>query len=77
MKKIYSIFKEYKYKLSLIYLFMLFTELVAITQPFLLGKSIDGLITGIWYWTFLLFISYAISNFFIYKRMIFDSSVIP
>ena len=75
MSKIIDIFKEYKYKLSLIYLFMLITELSIISQPFLLGKSIDGLISGGWFWIVLLFLSYSISNLFNYKRMVYDTKV--
>lgn len=75
MNKIYQIFKQYKYKLSIIYLFMLLTELAIITQPYLLGKSIDGLINGTWLWVFILFISFGISNFFHYKRMVYDTKV--
>jgi ABC-type multidrug transport system fused ATPase/permease subunit len=75
VSKIIDIFKEYKYKLSLIYLFMLITELSIISQPFLLGKSIDGLISGGWFWIVLLFLSYSISNLFNYKRMVYDTKV--
>lgn len=75
MNKIYTIFKEHKYKLLLIYFFMLITEISIISQPFLLGKSIDGLIDGTWFWVGLLFISYSVSNLFNYKRMVYDTKV--
>ena len=75
MNKIYQIFKEYKYKLLLIYFFMLVTELSIISQPFLLGKSINGLISGGWFWIALLFLSYSISDVFNYKRMVYDTKV--
>ena len=75
MKKIYHIFKDYKYQLSLIYLFMLLTELSILIQPFLLGKSIDGLIAGTWFWLVLLAVSYFFSNIFMYKRMVYDTKV--
>ena len=75
MRKIYTIFKEYKYKLLLIYFFMLVTELSIISQPFLLGKSIDGLISGGWFWIVLLFLSYSILNIFNYKRMVYDTKI--
>jgi len=75
MGKIYNIFKQYKYKLMLIYLFMLLTEISIITQPFLLGKSIDGLISGTYFWVFLLFASHGVSNLFNYKRMVYDTKV--
>lgn len=75
MNQIYKIFKQYKYKLLLIYLFMLVTELAIITQPYLLGKSIDGLISGDTSWTLLLFISFVTSQFFMYKRMVYDTKI--
>lgn len=75
MNKIIEIFKQYKCQLTWIYLFMLLTELSILTTPFLLGKSIDGLISGTWFWTVLLGISYFLSNFFNYKRMVYDTKV--
>jgi ABC-type multidrug transport system fused ATPase/permease subunit len=54
---------------------MLLTELSTLSTPFLLGKSIDGLIVGNWYWMVLLGLSYFISNFFNYKRMVYDTKV--
>lgn len=76
MNKIYIIFKDYKYKLLLIYLFMLITELSMISQPFLLGKSIDELLKGDgWFWICLLAISYLVSDLFQYKRMIYDTRI--
>lgn len=54
---------------------MLFTELAMITQPFLLGKSIDELMHGGFFWIIFLSLSYFISNFFGYKRMVYDTKV--
>ena len=75
MNKIIEIFKDYKYKLTWIYLFMLLTELSNLATPFLLGKSIDGLIGGSWFWVILLGFTYFLSNFFNYKRMVYDTKV--
>ena len=75
MNKIIEIFKQYKCQLSWIYLFMLLAELSILLTPFLLGKSIDGLISGSWFWTVLLGVSYFLSNFFNYKRMVYDTKV--
>ena len=75
MDKIFEIFKEYKYKLLFIYLFMFLTELSILLQPLLLGKSIDGLINGSYLWLILLATSYCLSNFFNYKRMVYDTKV--
>jgi ABC-type multidrug transport system fused ATPase/permease subunit len=54
---------------------MVLTELSILSAPFLLGKSIDGLIIGNWCWMVLLGISYFLSNFFNYKRMVYDTKV--
>lgn len=75
MSKLYDIFKKHKHELLWIYFFMLLTELSILSQPFLLGKSIDGLIDGDFFWLVLLTVSYFLSNFFVYKRMIFDTKV--
>jgi len=54
---------------------MLLTELSIIIQPYLLGKSVDALISGNWLWIILLFVSYFISNLFNYKRMVYDTKI--
>ena len=75
MNKILEIFKQFKTELVWIYFFMLITELSILATPFLLGKSIDGLINGNWSWLIFLGLSYFISNFFNYKRMVYDTKV--
>lgn len=75
MNKIYEIFKQHRRQLSFIYLFMLIAELSNLAIPFLLGKSIDGLMSGTWYWLVLLGVSYFLSAFFNYKRMVYDTKV--
>ncbi len=75
MAKIIEIFKQFKIELTWIYFFMLVTELSNLATPFLLGKSIDGLMVGSWFWLVFLGLSYFISNFFNYKRMVYDTKV--
>jgi ABC-type multidrug transport system fused ATPase/permease subunit len=75
MNKLIVIFKQYKHQLAWIYVFMVLTELSILSTPFLLGKSIDGLMNNNWYWMVLLGISYFLSNFFNYKRMVYDTKV--
>ena len=75
MNKIVEIFKQFKFELMWIYAFMLLTELSNLATPFLLGKSIDGLIDGSWGWLMLLGASYFLSTFFNYKRMVYDTKV--
>jgi len=75
MTKILDIFRQFKIKLMWIYLFMLIAELSTLSTPFLLGKSIDGLISGTWIWLLFLGASYFFSSFFNYKRMFYDTKV--
>ena len=75
MNKLIVIFKQYKHQLAWIYAFMVLTELSILSTPFLLGKSIDGLMNNNWHWMVLLGISYFLSNFFNYKRMVYDTKV--
>jgi ABC-type multidrug transport system fused ATPase/permease subunit len=75
MKKFIVIFKQYKHQLSWIYVFMILTELSILSTPFLLGKSIDGLMNDNWYWMVLLGICYFLSSFFNYRRMVYDTKV--
>ena len=75
MNKLVVIFKQYKRQLTWIYMFMILTELSILSTPFLLGKSLDGLMDNNWYWMVLLGISYFLSNFFNYKRMVYDTKV--
>ena len=75
MNKLVIIFKQYKHQLTWIYMFMILTELSILSTPFLLGKSIDGLMDNSWHWMVLLGISYFLSNFFNYKRMVYDTKV--
>ena len=54
---------------------MLLTELSILSQPFLLGKSIDGLINNSYFWLMLFSTSCLVSTFFNYKRMVYDTKV--
>jgi len=54
---------------------MLLTELFTVTQPFLLGKGVDGLLVGSYFWVILLGITFFMSNLFNYKRMGYDTKV--
>ena len=54
---------------------MLVAESLLIIEPFILGKSIDGLILGSFDWIVFLFILFIVSNIFMYKRMVYDTKV--
>ena len=75
MKYIYNIAKEYKYELILIYFYMFVAQFLFLLEPYVLGKMIDGLLKKEYFWTYC-FIGIAIfENFFIYKRMVFDTKI--
>jgi ABC-type multidrug transport system fused ATPase/permease subunit len=75
MRKLINIFKEFRFELGLIYLFMILTELASLSQPLLLGMSIDGLLHNNTTPLLFLGVSYLLSNFFLYKRMVWDTKV--
>ena len=75
MKYIYNIAKEYKYELILIYFYMFVAQFLFLLEPYVLGKMIDGLLKKEYFLTYC-FIGIAIfENFFIYKRMVFDTKI--
>ena len=75
MKYIYNIAKEYKYELILIYFYMFIAQFLFLLEPYVLGKMIDGLLKKEYFWTYC-FIGIAIfENFFIYKRMVYDTKI--
>jgi len=75
MKYIYTIAKEYKYSLLLIYFYMFIAQLLFLLEPYVLGKMIDGLLIKEYGWM-LCFIGIAVfENIFIYKRMVFDTKI--
>ena len=75
MNYLIKIFKEFKYELLLIYFYMLVAQLLFLTEPYVIGKMIDGLIVNDYYWLYL-FIGIAVfENFFIYRRMLYDTKI--
>lgn len=54
---------------------MIISELSTLLVPFLLGRSIDGLISGSWIWLLFLGMSFFLQTFFNYKRMVYDTKV--
>lgn len=75
MNYIYTILKENKYSLLLIYFYMLLTQLLYLVEPYILGKTIDGLLKNEYYWLWCFLIIELLANVFMYKRMVFDTKV--
>jgi hypothetical protein len=75
MNYIYSILKENKYSLLLIYFYMLLTQLLYLVGPYILGKTIDGLLSNNYNWLYCFLVIELLANVFMYKRMVFDTKV--
>ena len=75
MTYIYSIFKEHKYQLLLIYLYVFLAQMLFLFEPYIMGKMIDGLLVHKYSWL-LAFLGVEITaNIFMYKRMVFDTKI--
>ena len=75
MKYILSIAKEYKYQLLLIYFYMFVAQGLFLLEPYVLGKMIDGLLIKNYFWMFCFLGIALFENFFIYRRMVFDTKI--
>lgn len=75
MNYIYKIFTEFKYELLLIYFYMFVAQLLFLSEPYIIGKMIDGLIQKDYFWLYLFIGIIVFENFFIYRRMIYDTIV--
>ena len=75
MSYIYNIFKQYKYSLMVIYLYMFIAQMLFLVEPYVLGKMIDGLLNGEYFWLYCFIGISTFGNIFIYKRMVFDTKI--
>jgi hypothetical protein len=72
---IYKIIWEHKYSLLLIYLYIFTAQLLFLAEPYILGKTIDGLLVGNYFWIFVFLGVELVGNVFWYKRMVMDTKV--
>jgi hypothetical protein len=75
MKYIYSIAKDYKYSLLLIYFYMFVAQGLILLEPYVLGKMIDGLLTREYFWLFIFLGIILFENILIYRRMVYDTKI--
>ena len=75
MKYIYKILLNYKFKLALIYFYVIIVELLYLSEPYILGKTIDGLIKSNYYWLLVFLIIEFSAIIFMYKRMVYDTKI--
>jgi len=75
MKYIIEILKKNRWKLFLIYTYILIAQSLFLIEPWLLGKAIDGLLVKDYTYMFALFGAHIGENLFMYKRMVYDIRV--
>jgi len=75
MKYILKTIKENKIPLFFIYVFIILAELLLLTEPFVLGKTIDGLIVNNYDWLFVFLFIKIFFYLFMYKKMVWDTKV--
>lgn len=75
MRYVWSIAKEYKWQLLLIYFYMLVAQMLMLAEPYVIGKMIDGLIARNFFWMFCYIGICTFESFFIYRRMVYDTKV--
>jgi len=75
MKFLINIFKNNKCSLLTIYVYMLVAHSIFLCEPYIIGKTIDGLIHKDYMWVYVLIGVEVFANFFIYRRMVFDTKV--
>lgn len=75
MKNIHTIIKRYKWKIALIYLYVIIAQGLYLVEPYVLGKTIDGLLVSNYTYIFILLGVFLAENFFMYRRMLYDTKV--
>ena len=75
MNYIVSIIKQYKTSLLLIYFYVFVVQLIFLAEPYVLGKTIDGLLVKDYSWLILFAGLLLTGHLFTYKQMVFDTKV--
>ena len=75
IKWVTSIIEKYKKSLLLIYFYIFVSQIIFLLEPYVLGKSIDGLINKDYSWIIVFLLIDLLGCFFIYKRMVFDTKI--
>ena len=75
IKWVISVIEKYKKSLLLIYFYIFIAQSIFLIEPYVLGKSIDGLLKREYQWVGVFLFIELLSVFFIYKRMVFDTKI--
>jgi ABC-type multidrug transport system fused ATPase/permease subunit len=74
-ENILPILKIYKWKIALIYVYIILGQILFLLEPYFLGKAIDGLLVQDYTYLIALFSAHIGENIFMYKRMVYDIRV--
>lgn len=75
MKNIFSILRAHRWKIAVIYFYIICGQLLFVMEPYFLGRAIDGLLQKNCDWVWLLLLAHLGENAFMYKRMVYDIRV--
>jgi len=75
MNYIYSILKSNRFKLLAIYSYLLAGQLLQLVEPYVLGKTIDGLLSSSYTWLWCFLGLELLLNLLMYRRMLYDTKV--
>jgi len=75
MKHILSVLGRYKWKIALIYTYIIAGQILFLLEPYFLGKAIDGLLQHQYDYLWCLLGAHLGENIFMYKRMVYDIRV--
>lgn len=74
-QNILPILRKYRWKIGLIYVYIIAGQILFLLEPYFLGKAIDGLLVQDYTYLFALFSAHIGENVFMYKRMVYDIRV--
>lgn len=72
---IWDLLQKHRWKIMLIYTYVFITQILFLVEPFLLGKAIDHSLKGDHYYLIFLLCVFLLENFFMYRRMVYDTKV--
>jgi ABC-type bacteriocin/lantibiotic exporter with double-glycine peptidase domain len=75
MKHITAILGKHRWKIAIIYVYIIIGQVLFLLEPYFLGKAIDGLLVKDYTYLFALFGAHVGENIFMYKRMVYDIRV--
>jgi ABC transporter transmembrane region len=70
-----KVIQKFYSKILIIYVYTLIAQIISLTEPYLLGRAIDGIFSKQYLFIIILFAAFLLEGFFVYKRLVFDTKV--